>query len=167
MRHGIVAAFAGVVLLAAPGVALAGHGKAGLWTVTSTTNMGVTLPPDVMRQMKMTGTPGSRTTTSRMCMSQAEVDSSTPPHIDQNATGCTSKVVSTTANSMSSRTICDGNMKGTGTMKITYTGDTAYTGAYDFNGTLAGNATRMSTTFAGKWTKADCGRVKPYSLRTQ
>lgn len=166
MRHGIVAVLAGAALLLAPGMAFAGHGKAGLWSVTSTTNMGVTLPPDVARQMKMSGTPGSRTHTSRMCMSQAEVDSSTPPHIDQDATGCATKVVSATANSMSSQTVCDGNMKGTGTMKITYTGDAAYAGAYDFNGTLAGNPTRMSTTFKGKWLKADCGAVKPYSLRT-
>ena len=167
MRHGIAAALAGMALLMTPGVALAGHGKAGLWTVTSTTNMGVTLPPEVARQMKASGMPGSRTATSHMCMSQAEVDASTPPHIDQSATGCTTKVVSATANSMSSQTICNGNMKGTGTMKITYAGDTAYTGAYDFNGTLAGNATRMSTTFSGKWIKADCGSVKPYNLRTR
>ena len=85
MRHGIVAAFAGGLLLMSPGMALAGHGKAGLWTVTSTTNMGLTLPPEVARQMKVTGAPGSRTTTSRMCMSQAEVDASAPPHIDQGA----------------------------------------------------------------------------------
>lgn len=167
MRHGIVAAFAGGLLLMSPGMALAGHGKAGLWTVTSTTNMGLTLPPEVARQMKVTGAPGSRTTTSRMCMSQAEVDASAPPHIDQGATGCTTELVSATANSMSSRMVCNGNMKGTGTMKITYAGDTAYSGAYDFNGTLAGNATHMSTTFAGKWIKADCGSVKPYALRTQ
>jgi hypothetical protein len=68
---------------------------------------------------------------------------------------------------MTTETVCNGRMKGKGTMKITYTGNTAYAGAYDFDGMVEGNATRMSTTFKGQWIKADCGDVKPYSLRTQ
>ena len=111
LKAGILGA--GLALL--PGVALAGHGKAGLWTVTSTTNMNMAMPPEVAAQMKaMNMKMPSNTHTSQMCMSQAEVDASTPPHIDQGATGCTTKVTSASASGMTAVMTCTGRMKGTG-----------------------------------------------------
>lgn len=158
-----------VALILAPGAALAGHGKAGLWNTSSTTNMALAMPPEVAAQMKAMGMamPKTQTFTSQMCMSQAEVDSSKPPHIDQGATGCTTKLLSATASSMTAQMICNGRMKGTGNMKISYRGAEHYEGSYDFKGTVEGNPTNMSTSFRGDWVRADCGAVKPYSLRTQ
>jgi hypothetical protein len=156
-------------LVLTPGAALAGHGKAGLWNTSSTTNMAMSMPPEVAAQMKAMGVkvPGPQTTTSQMCMSQAEVDSNEPPHIDQGATGCVTKVTSLTASSVTAQMTCNGRMKGTGQMKTTYRGAEHYEGSYDFKGTVEGNPTNMSTTFRGDWVKADCGSVKPYALRTQ
>lgn len=156
-------------LILAPGAALAGHGKAGLWKTSTTTNMAMTMPPEMAAQMKAMGmkAPAANTFTSQMCMSQAEVDSSAPPHIDQGATGCVTKVLSATANSMTAQMTCNGRMKGIGTMKISYRGAEHYEGSYDFKGSVEGNPTNMTTTFKGDWVRADCGSVKPYALRTQ
>lgn len=156
-------------LILAPGAALAGHGKAGLWKTSTTTNMAMTMPPEMAAQMKAMGmkAPAANTFTSQMCMSQAEVDSSKPPHIDQGGTGCTTRVLSQTPSSMTSEMTCNGRMKGTGRMQISYRGTEHYQGSYDFKGTVEGNPTSMSTSFRGDWVKADCGAVKPYSLRTQ
>jgi hypothetical protein len=169
MAHKQISGLIAAVLVLAPGAAWAGHGKAGLWNTSSTTNMALAMPPDVAAKMKAMGMamPKAQTFNSQMCMSQAEVDSSSPPHIDQGATGCTSKVVSATASSMTAQMTCNGRMKGTGTMKISYRGNEHYEGSYDFKGTVEGNPTNMSTTFKGDWVKADCGSVKPYALRTQ
>lgn len=168
MRHNYLAAFAGALLLL-PGTALAGHGKAGLWTVTSTTNLRITLPPEVEAQMKKMGRAMSaQSHTTQMCMSQAEVDSDKPPHIDPSGTGCDTHIISQTGLSMKAKMVCDGRMKGTGDLQITYTGDNAhYTGQYSFDGSVEGNPSSMSTSFRGDWVKADCGSVRPYTLRNQ
>lgn len=154
--------------LLAPAPALAGHGKAGLWNVTSTTSMAMAMPPEVAARMKgMNMTLPPQTHVSQMCMSQAEVDSGAPPHIDQAATGCTTKVVSASAAGMTAVMTCTGRMKGTGQVQVTYSGAEHYTGSYSFKGTVEGNATDMTTRFKGDWVKADCGAIRPYRLRTQ
>jgi hypothetical protein len=156
-------------LILAPTAALAGHGKAGLWNTVTTTNMAMAMPPEMMAQMKAMGAkaPTANTIKGQMCMSQAEVDSNQPPHIDQGGTGCTTKLISQTASSMKAEMTCNGRMKGKGHMQVTYNGAEHYKGSYDFKGTVEGNPTNMSTTFQGDWVKADCGNVRPYRLRTQ
>lgn len=157
----------GLVSVLAVGPALAGQGKAGLWNVTSTTSMAMTMPPEVAAQMKgMNMAMPTRTHTSQMCMSQAEVDSGAPPHIDQQATGCVTKVTSASAAGMTAVMTCTGRLKGTGQVKVSYSGAEHYTGSYSFKGTAEGAPTTMNTTFKGDWVKADCGAIKPYSLRT-
>ena len=157
-----------VFVLASSGAALAGHGKAGLWNVTSTTEMNMTMPPQVAAQMKsMHSQAPAQTHTSQMCMSQEEVDSGSAPHIDPAATGCVTKVTSATASGMTAAMTCNGRLKGTGQMRISYRGAEHYSGTYDFKGTVEGNATTMDTHFKGDWVKADCGAIKPYKLRTQ
>lgn len=160
---------AAVALIFVPGAALAGHGKAGLWNTVTTTNMAMTMPPEMAAQMKAMGMkpPTANSFKGQMCMSQAEVDSNNPPHIDEGGTGCTTKVISQTGSSMKAQMTCNGRMKGSGTMQVTYSGAEHYKGNYDFKGTVEGNPTNMSTTFQGDWVKADCGSVKPYTLRTQ
>ena len=43
---------AAAFLLATTGAAFAGHGKAGLWNMSTTMNMAMSLPPAVLAQMK-------------------------------------------------------------------------------------------------------------------
>jgi hypothetical protein len=161
MRHGIVAVLAGMVLLMAPGVALAGHGKVGLWRVTSSTKLSMATSPEAAK-----AAPASSHTT-HMCMSQEEVESDAPPHIDSPATGCDTRLTGHTATGMTAELICNGGMKGKGHMQIAYDGAEHYTGSYSFKGTVEGNPANLDTSFKGDWIKADCGKVRPYKLRTQ
>lgn len=152
-------------LMLAPGAALAGHGKAGLWTVT--TSIGgmsdAQLPPEAMARMKEMGmkVPSMQSVASQICMTQAEVDSDALPPVGKNDMGCTSHVLSQTANSMSAETVCNGEMKGTGRMQISYSGAEHYAGSYNFKGTIHDRPMETSSTFKGDWVKADCGAVKP------
>lgn len=152
-------------LMLAPSAALAGHGKAGLWTVT--TSIGgmsdAQLPPEAMARMKEMGmkVPSMQSVASQICMTQAEVDSDALPPVGKNDMGCTSHVLSQTANSMSAETVCNGEMKGTGRMQISYSGAEHYAGSYNFKGTIHDRPMETSSTFKGDWVKADCGAVKP------
>lgn len=154
------------VLALTPTVALAGHGKAGLWTVT--TSIGgmpnMQMPPEAMARMKEMGMkmPTGQSFSSQICMTQAEVDSDKLPPVGKNDMGCTSHLTSQTANSMSAETVCTGDMKGTGRMQISYTGAEHYSGSYNFKGMVHDHPMETNSTFKGDWVKADCGAVKPF-----
>jgi hypothetical protein len=160
-----VLGLAAAALIAAP--AWAKHGKAGLWNVTSTTDVG--LPAKTVAAMKKLGEPiaAAQPVTVPMCMSQAEVDADTPPHLDRAATGCVMKVVTQTPAVLKASMLCKGAMKGTGGIEVSYRGAEHYAGTYNFKGTLNGRPTDVTTRFKGDWVKADCGKVQPYRLRTQ
>lgn len=151
-------------LLLSPGIALAGHGKAGLWNVSTTTNMAMQMPPEAMEQMKKMGMkmPSARTFASQICMTQAEVDSDKLPPMGKNESGCTSHLVSQTGSSMTAQTVCNGEMKGSGQMQISYSGAEHYAGSYSFKGNMNGQPIDTNSSFKGDWVKADCGAVKPY-----
>ncbi len=153
------------VLAANP--ALAKQGKVGLWSVTSTTD--IAMSPQTAAAMKKAGMamPAAQPVTVQMCMSQAEVDSDNPPQMDRQATGCDTRIVKRSANAMTANMVCKGNLKGTGSIQIAYEGAERYAGTYNFQGASAGQTTNVTTRFRGQWLKADCGKVKPYALRTQ
>jgi uncharacterized protein DUF3617 len=160
----LIGAFVGALILA-PGAALAGHGKAGLWNVSTTMNMATpSIPPEAMEQMKKMGVkmPTARSFASQICMTQAEVDSDKLPTMGKNEMNCTSRVVSRTVSSMTAQTVCTGEMKGTGQMQIRYSGAEHYAGSYSFKGNMSGQPVDTSSSFKGDWVKADCGGVKPF-----
>jgi hypothetical protein len=161
-----VVLFAAATLFLSGGAALAKHGKVGLWNVTSTTDM--TMPAVVEKMKKLGVQPkGPQRNSYQMCMSQEEVDSGAPPHMDSTATGCDNRVIKQSAAALTVEMRCTGAMKGTGRMEIAYRGAEHYSGSYSFAGTVEGNATSLKSTFQGDWVKTDCGKVKPYRLRTQ
>ena len=138
----------GAVALAVFAVpALAKQGKVGLWNVTSTTEMA--LPPKDAATMKAAGQslPAAKPVTVQMCMSQAEVDSSQPPHLDPGSTGCSTKTTKQTATEMTAIMTCTGNMKGSGNIQITYTGNEHYVGSYNFKSTSFGSPANITTRF--------------------
>ena len=147
-----------------PGMAFAGHGKAGLWNVSTTMDMGgVQMPPEAMAKMKQMGMkmPSAQTFNTQMCMTQTEVDSDKPPPVGRGDSGCTTHVVSQTSSAMAAEMVCNGEMKGTGHMQITYSGPEHYAGSYSFKGMVHGTSMSTSSSFKGDWLKADCGAVKP------
>jgi hypothetical protein len=151
-------------LILAPGAALASHGKAGLWNVSTTMNMAMQMPPEAMEQMKKMGVkmPTAHAFASQICMTQAEVDSDKLPPMGKNESGCTSHIVSQTGFSMTAQTVCNGEMKGSGQMQISYSGAEHYTGSYSFKGNMSGQPMDTSSSFKGDWVKSDCGAIKPY-----
>ena len=156
-----------VALLLVPAAALAGHGKAGLWNVSTTVNMpNMQIPPEAMAQMKRMGMqmPSRHTFATQFCMTQAEVDSNKPPPM-RNESGCTSHVVSQTGTSMRAEMVCNGQMKGRGEMQVSYSSPEHYSGSYRFKGTMDGRPMETASTFKGDWVKADCGAVKPFTAK--
>jgi hypothetical protein len=157
---------AAALLVASSGAAFARHGKAGLWNITTTMDMGAAIPPEALAQMKKQGIkmPGAQTMTSQMCMTQAEVDSDKPPQMSNDKTGCVSHVTSQTASSMTADMVCkNGEMQGTGHVQVSYSGDEHYSGSYAFK--ADGQPSGISSSFKGDWVKADCGSVKPFTAK--
>jgi hypothetical protein len=156
------------LLMVSTGAAFARHGKAGLWDVSTTMNMAITMPPEALAQMKKAGVsmPTAQTFKSQTCMTQAEVESDKPPQMSRNDMGCETHVTSQTATSMTAEMVCkSGEMQGTGHVQIAYDGAEHYSGSYEFKGNVQGNTSSMSSSFRGDWVKADCGSVKPFTVK--
>jgi Protein of unknown function (DUF3617) len=154
-------------VLLSSGAALAGHGKAGLWNVTTSMTMAnmPQMSPEVMAMMKQRGIkmPGmGEPITSQVCMTQAEVDSDLPPRTGGHEENCTNHITAKTANSISADIVCSGRMQGTGHLQVSYSSAEHYMGTYGFKGSSEGHPTEMTSNFKGDWVKADCGAVKPY-----
>jgi hypothetical protein len=155
-----------LLVLLAPGAALAGHGKAGLWNVSTSMTMPdmPQMPPEAAAMMKQQGLKmpmGGEPVTTRICMSQAEVDADTPPRTGDREMHCDTHMISKTPSSMTAETVCGGKMQGTGHLQVSYSGTEHYSGSYSFKGTMDGRPQEMTSSFKGDWVKADCGAVKP------
>ena len=150
-------------LVLAPGAALAGPGRAGLWNIATTMNMAISLPPAALARMKASGAkiPGPRTVTSQVCMTQAQVDAATPPPVAGRQRDCSTHVTARSATAMTADMVCKGPMAGTGHIQVAYQGAEHYAGSYSFAGTQQGRPVRNSMRFRGDWVQADCGAVKP------
>ena len=154
-----------VALILTPGIAFASHGKAGLWNTSTTMDMGgMQMSPEAMAKMKAMGMsmPSSRTFSSQICMTQAEVDSDKLPPMGKNDTGCTNHIVSQTGTAIAAEMVCNGEMKGTGRLQIAYSSPEHYVGTYSFKGAVHGHDMSTTSSFKGDWVKADCGAVKPH-----
>ena len=150
--------------LAIPGAALADHGRAGLWNVSTTMTMAMPqIPPEALAQMRAMGMklPGGRTFASQICMTEADVKSDRPPAMDRADSGCQWTNVHVSGSGMSGDMACHGKMEGHGTMQVSYNGTDHYRGEYSFKGSMDGRSTEMKSSFSGNWVKADCGAVKP------
>lgn len=163
-----ISVLAAALLLASAGLALAAHGKAGLWNVSTTmATPNIQMPPEALAQMKAMGMkmPGGQTVTTQICMTQAEVDSDKPPAMQRGDSGCTTNITSKSATAVTAQMVCNGQMQGTGHIEIAYSGTSHYEGSYDFKGVTEGHPMEMSSSFKGDWLKADCGAAKPYSSK--
>ncbi|HWA69764.1 MAG TPA: DUF3617 domain-containing protein [Rhizomicrobium sp.] len=168
MKHLTVITAAALMLAPATAIAVP-HGKAGLWTITTTMKMAnmPEMPPQVLEMMKKRGMPGmGQPMTSQMCMTLDDVNADPNARMQaQHQVNCTPHIVSQTANSAITEIVCHGNMEGTGRSQISWHGDSHYEGTYSFNGTMHGRPNAMSSRYTGDWVKADCGAVKPYTAR--
>ncbi len=160
VRAALVLGAAAVLPLAA----LASHGKAGLWEIStrmSMPNMMAAIPPDQMARMQAMGVhmPNGQTFTSQHCMTAEEVASDKPPPM-RNAQDCTTTNVTHDARTINVDVVCKGEMDGQGHFTLTYDSDEHYTGNYTFNGSAHGHPASITNSIEGRWISADCGSVK-------
>ena len=125
--------FAGIAALA-PAAALAAHGKAGLWSSTTT----VTMPGMA---------PQSHTAT--YCMTPAQVNSDAPMGGNPD---CTYQNVQVSGQTYTADMVCKGQFNATGRFSSTYSGDSHYTATVTIN---TGGMT-MTNSVVGNWVKSDC-----------
>ncbi|MEI9886803.1 MAG: DUF3617 domain-containing protein [Rhizomicrobium sp.] len=123
-----------VAVLLVPGAALAAHGKAGLWSSTTT--------------MTMPGVP-PQSHSATYCMTPAQVNSEAPMGGNPDCTYLNAHVSGQT---YTADMVCKGQFNATGHFTSTYSGDSQYTATITIN---TGDMT-MTNTVEGKWLKADC-----------
>lgn len=154
------AALLAVGIAAWPLAAIASHGKAGLWDITSTIDMGNMLSPAQTAQMRAMGMhmPTSNTVNAQRCMTAQEVATDNPP--PPRSKNCSYSNVKVVGHTYSGDLICTGDFEGTGHFSITYDSDEHYTGTTTMTGTAHGHPVNSNNTIEGKWISADCGNVK-------
>ena len=164
MSRSLISTLMGTALILTPGIAFAAHGRAGLWTVTSTMetpNMPA-IPPQAMEMMKARGAPmPGQPFTTQMCMTQEMVNADKPPATHNADVSCDTKVLSTTPSAMHAQVTCKGRVNGTGDMQMSWRGTDHYESTYSFQGTAEGRPQNMVQHATGDFVKADCGSVKP------
>lgn len=130
-------------LIATTGAALADHGKAGLWQVTT--------------KMNMPGMAQQRSFTSQHCMTPAEVkQNSMPPSANSDCKMVNEKA---SGGSFSGDMVCSGPAKGNGHIEVNYDTDRHYAGEMTMTMNAGGQPMKMTNSFEGKWISADCGKT--------
>lgn len=157
----------GIVLLAATAAspALAGHGKVGLWEVTTTTSgqaMTAQLPPAVLARMRAHGmNMQGNSFTAQHCMTEDEVKMDKPPPMPKHhGQECKVQNLRTAGKTISADMVCSGNANGTGHFSSTYDSPERYSGRMSFNMTVNGHTMAVNNSFEGRWISASCGAVK-------
>ena len=153
-----------LLLLATPHAWAAG--KAGLWTLTTTYQFGMPLvPPALMalsRQQGLKPPVTGQSFTHHMCMTTYEADGHQPLHLNSRDLDCANRIVSLRGGRMILESICHGPLEGVGRAQISWRGNLHFDGLYEFKGRFRGDATRMSSSFAGDWAGEDCRGVRPF-----
>jgi len=155
--------------IAAAGVfitgAMAAHGKAGLWSIT--TKMEIPgmpqmpdmsqLPPEARARMEaMHMNMSNKGMTMQHCMTQAEVDQDKPPVANKE---CKLVKSSISGHTYTGDVACSGQFNGTGHFQVTYDSNEQYAGSMDMKGSHEGHPMNMHSSFQGKWLGASCGSV--------
>ena len=160
MRLRCVAAGLAIVL-AVPGVSLAGPGKAGLWEITTQMGGMPQIPPEQLAKMRAAGVnvPMSNTFTTQHCVTPEEAAATKPPPMGRNKE-CQMGKVNVAGGAVSGDMTCSGEeMKGTGHFQINYDTPQHYSGQMAFSGDSHGRHVDMTNKFEGKWLSASCGTV--------
>ena len=157
-----------VSLVLIPAAAFAAHGKAGLWTVTSTMQMSNApqIPPEALAMMKQRHIPlpgSGEPTTFQMCMTQEQVNADKPPPMNNREESCNPKVLTQSPGLVEVEITCHGHMDGVGHMKISWRGNEHYESVYTFKGAMEGRPQDMTMRASGDFVKSDCGAVRPFA----
>ena len=161
-----------VSLIAAVPVSAAPTMKPGLWNVTTKMNMGQAMMPkltpqqmEMMKRMNVkVPTVSEDGVTTQVCVTaKDQSDAMAYAQTARKENGCKAQNIKNLGLSSSADIVCTGEMKGQGRASMNYKNDREYVGSFAFKGTSKGRAVDMKSTYAGKFIKADCGKVKSFS----
>lgn len=173
MREIIIAIISICQLFAATANAAETNMRAGLWQITTSSDLLLLvphIPADQMRGIKDIATEyglempqiENGAAISQTCITQQMVDESTLPNFYNAQLGCTSKNATRNGNHYKTDFVCDSaDLKGNGTAEGTITSPQTFTGQTNFTGQTQGNPVNERADISGKWLNASCGAVKP------
>ena len=97
----------------------------------------------------------------QMCITAADLQRgfSADPNVD--ATNCTHRLLTNTANVAEIELTCTGDHPATGTIHYEATSATTVSGSMNMATTMGGSPMSFARTIDGKWLADDCGDVKP------
>ncbi len=152
-----------IVAVSSAALAFAGHGKPGLWQITTKMDMGGMphLTPEQAARMKAMGMHIStnNTFTITHCTTPQEAAMFKPPPMGRpgHEPQCKMQNMKTDGSSVSADMVCDTkDVKGGGHFALTYDSPEHYTGKITMSTDIHGHHTASSTSFEAKWLSADC-----------
>lgn len=151
--------------LATP-LALAAHGRAGLWQTTLSTNItqgAPSLSPEQLEKMRQMGItlPLQKPITVQVCVTSEMAAREDFPKPMRPEDHCQFENNNQSGDAISADFVCTGDTKGKGSVKVNYDSDTSYAGEIHFTGTSKlGHPIEFRSEFSGKWLSADCASAK-------
>jgi Protein of unknown function (DUF3617) len=179
MREIIIALILICPLFAATANAAETNMRAGLWQITTSSDLLLLvphIPPDQMQNVKDIATEyglempqiENGAAISQTCITQQMADTKTLPNFYNEQLGCTSQNVNPSKNPTRNGNnykidfVCNSaDLKGKGTAEGVITSPESFTGQTNFTGTAQGNPVNEQADINGKWMNANCGAVKP------
>jgi len=165
MKSGVISVSLGVLAaVALSGAAFAGHGKVGLWQITTKMDMGnvmAQIPPEQAAKMKAMGIhiPNNNSFTVTHCMTADEVAMDKLPKLSRpgHESDCDMQNLKTSGQTVSADMVCHGkDVQGTGHFALTYDSAEHYAGKMTMNMVTNGQPMSSTTSFEAHWISADC-----------
>jgi hypothetical protein len=147
--------------------------RAGLWEMTTTSDLlklVPQIPPDQMQNwMNLAKQNGFEmpdiqdgAAMSRICITQEMADQKNPPDFYQNQSGCTAKNPIHTGNKFKLDFVCSSaRLSGNGTTEGIFTSPESFSGRTEFDGVALGNPVNEHADISGRWISASCETVQP------
>jgi len=147
-------------------LALAAHGRPGLWQTTLSTNItqgAPSLSPEQLEKMRQMGItpPFQKPTTVQVCVTPEMAARDDFPKAMRPEDHCQIENKNQSGDAISADFVCTGDTKGKGSVKVNYESDISYAGEIHFAGTSKlGHPIEFRSEFSGKWLSADCDSAK-------
>jgi Protein of unknown function (DUF3617) len=173
MRKILLALILTTPLFAATANAAETNMRAGLWQITTTSDLLLLvphIPADQMQGVKDIATEyglempqvENGAAISQACITQQMADTKTLPNFYNAELGCKSNSATRNGNNYKTDFVCNSaDLKGKGTAVGTITNAENFTGQTNFVGQAQGNPVNEQADISGKWLNASCGAVKP------
>jgi Protein of unknown function (DUF3617) len=173
MRKVLLALILTTPLFAATVIAAETNMRAGLWQITTTSDLLLLvphIPADQMQGVKDIATEyglempqvENGAAISQACITQQMADTKTLPNFYNAQLGCKSNNATRSGNNYKTDFVCNSaDLTGKGTAVGIITNAETFSGQTNFTGQAQGNPVNERADINGKWLNASCGAVKP------